>query len=169
MKVRTRSRSRGRRDKLGENHTFFADWTVRHPDNENGELLQHCGPWPISVAREKPTIGYPLAFDYPGAVAAEAKHGEVTIARFDGDHGKYSMFIGEAVTTEGPYNRGTYVWSKVNDWTKWERKLVEGPFVHHVSGCYGHYGEIIAEACKYIPNVEVCFAENGDEIMKRWG
>ena len=27
--------------------SFFADWTVRHPDNENGELLQHCGPWPM--------------------------------------------------------------------------------------------------------------------------
>lgn len=26
--------------------SFFADWTVRHPDNENGELLQHCGPLP---------------------------------------------------------------------------------------------------------------------------
>ena len=38
--------------------TFFADWTVRHPDNENGELLQHCGPWPISCAACKPTIGY---------------------------------------------------------------------------------------------------------------
>lgn len=38
----------GRNDK----RSFFADWTVRHPDNENGELLQHCGPWPISVAQE---------------------------------------------------------------------------------------------------------------------
>lgn len=34
---------------MDENRSFFADWTVRHPDNENGELLQHCGhgrfPW----------------------------------------------------------------------------------------------------------------------------
>ena len=29
----------GRNDK----RSFFADWTVRHPDNENGELLQDCG------------------------------------------------------------------------------------------------------------------------------
>ena len=26
---------------------FFADWTIRHPDEPNGELLQHCGPWPL--------------------------------------------------------------------------------------------------------------------------
>ena len=36
--------------------SFFADWTIRHPDNPNGELLQHCGPWPISVAKETPKI-----------------------------------------------------------------------------------------------------------------
>ena len=61
------------------------------------------------------------------------------------------------------------MWIKVNNWEKWERKLVEGPFVHHVTGCYAHCGEIIAEACKYIPELDVCFAENEDEIMKRWG
>ncbi len=26
---------------LDDTRSFFADWTVRHPDNENGELLQH--------------------------------------------------------------------------------------------------------------------------------
>lgn len=29
---------------MGETRSFFADWTIRHPDVENGELLQHCGP-----------------------------------------------------------------------------------------------------------------------------
>ena len=71
---------------MDEARTFFADWTVRHPDNDNAELLQHCGPWPISCASCKPTIGYPLAFDYPGAVEAQAKHGEMTLCRFDGDN-----------------------------------------------------------------------------------
>lgn len=74
---------------LDDTRSFFADWTIRHPDMENGELLQHCGPWPISCAKEKPQITYPLAFDHPGAITAEAKHGEVTLARFDGDEGEY--------------------------------------------------------------------------------
>ena len=26
---------------MGEKRGFFADWTIRHPDIENGELLQH--------------------------------------------------------------------------------------------------------------------------------
>ena len=81
---------------LEGHRSMFADWTVRHPDNENGELLQHCGPWPISVAREKPTICVPVAFPYNGAVSAEAKHGNLTLARFDGDNGEYSLLLGLA-------------------------------------------------------------------------
>ena len=46
---------------LGRHRGMFADWTVRHPDNENGELLQHCGPWPVSVAKEsRPSVILPL-------------------------------------------------------------------------------------------------------------
>ena len=98
---------------MDETRSFFADWTVRDPDNENGELLQHCGPWPISVAKEKPTIGYPLAFDYPGAVEVEAKHGDMTLCRFDGDNGEYSLLLGHAKGIDGPYTKGTYVWVEV--------------------------------------------------------
>ena len=81
---------------MGETRSFFADWTIRHPDIKNGELLQHCGPWPISVAGETPKITYPLAFDHPGAITAEAKHGDITLARFDGDNGEYSLLLGNA-------------------------------------------------------------------------
>ena len=28
---------------MGQVRSFFADWTIRHPDCPNGELLQHCG------------------------------------------------------------------------------------------------------------------------------
>ena len=55
---------------MGEKRSFFADWTIRHPDVANGELLQHCGPWPISVAKETPKLTYPLAFDHPGSITA---------------------------------------------------------------------------------------------------
>ena len=92
---------------MGEMRSFFADWTIRHPDIENGELLQHCGPWPVSVAKEKPELTYPLAFDYPGSLTAEAKHGEVTLCRFDGDNGEYSLLLGNANGVDGPKCMGT--------------------------------------------------------------
>lgn len=135
---------------LGGTRSFFADWTVRHPDHENGELLQHCGPWPISVAKEKPTIGYPLAFDYPGAVEAEAKHGDMTLCRFDGDNGEYSLLLGNAKGIEGPYTKGTYVWVEVENWKRLEYKLVSGPYIHHCVGIHGDAVPVLYEACKYI-------------------
>ncbi len=130
--------------------SFFADWTVRHPDNENGELLQHCGPWPISVAQEKPTIGYPLAFDHPGAVEAQAKFGDVTLARFDGDNGEYSMLLGNAKGVEGPYTKGTYLWVEVANLKRLEAKIVEGPYIHHCVGIHENVVPVLYEACKYI-------------------
>lgn len=135
---------------MDETRTFFADWTVRHPDNENGELLQHCGPWPISVAKEKPAIGYPLAFDYPGAVEAEAKHGEMTLCRFDGDNGQYSLLLGKARGIDGPYTKGTYVWVEVEDLKCLENKLVCGPYIHHCVGIHKNVVPILYEACKYL-------------------
>ena len=114
---------------MGETRSFFADWTIRHPDNANGELLQHCGPWPISVARETPKITYPLAFDYPGAITAEAKHGDVTLARFDGDNEEYSLLLGNAKGIDGPKGMGTYLWVEVDNIKRLEAKIVEGPYI----------------------------------------
>lgn len=133
-----------------DTRSFFADWTVRHPEDDNGELLQHCGPWPISVAREKPSICYPLAFDYPGAVAAEAKHGDVTLCRFDGDNGEYSLLLGEAKGINGPYTKGTYLWVEVENLKRLEAKLVEGPYIHHCVGIHKNVIPVLYESCKYI-------------------
>lgn len=130
--------------------TFFADWTVRHPDNENGELLQHCGPWPLSLAMEKPTLGVPVAFKHTGAVSAQCKHGEVTLARFDGDNGNYSLLMGTAKGIEGPYTKGTYLWVEVANLRRLEHKLVTGPYIHHCTGVHGDVVPILYEACKYI-------------------
>lgn len=135
---------------LDDTRSFFADWTVRHPDNENGELLQHCGPWPISVAQEKPTIEKPLVFDYPGSVAALAKHGNMTLARFDGDNGEYSLLLGNAKGIDGPYTKGTYVWVEVDNLKRLEDKLVCGPYIHHCVGIHKDVVPVLYEACKYI-------------------
>lgn len=135
---------------MDTNRSFFADWTVRHPDDENGELLQHCGPWPLSCASCKPTIGYPLAFSHPGAVEAEAKHGLMTLCRFDGDNGAYSLLLGNAEGVDGPYTKGTYVWVKVANWKRLEAKIVEGPYIHHCVGIHKDVVPVLYEACKYL-------------------
>ena len=135
---------------MNERRVMFADWTVRHPDNDNGELLQHCGPWPISVAKEKPTICVPVAFPENGAVSAEAKHGPMSLVRFDGDDGNYSLLLGHAKGIEGPWTRGTYVWVEVNNLKRLEAKIVEGPYIHHVAAIHGDVVPVVYEACKYL-------------------
>lgn len=135
---------------MNERRVMFSDWTVRHPDNENGELLQHCGPWPISVAKEKPTICVPVAFPQNGAVSAEAKHGLMSLVRFDGDDGKYSVLLGHARGIDGPWTRGTYVWVEVNNLKRLEAKVVEGPYIHHVAAIHGDVVPVVYEACKYL-------------------
>ena len=149
---------------MNDNRTFFADWTVRHPDNENGELLQHCGPWPISCASCKPTIGYPLAFDHPGAVEAPAKLGELTLCRFEGDNGEYSMLMGNAKGIEGPYTKGTYMWVEVKNWKRLEAKIVEGPYIHHCVGIHKDIVPVLYEACKYIGVQADLYDDNEEEI-----
>ena len=135
---------------MGKSQTLFADWTVRHPDNENGELLQHCGPWPLSLAREKPVLGVPVAFSYPGSVSAECRHGELTLARFDGDNGEYSLLLGNARGIDGPYTKGTYLWVEVENLKRLEYKLVKGPYIHHCTGVHGDVVPVLYEACQYI-------------------
>lgn len=135
---------------MDETRTFFADWTVRHPDIANGELLQHCGPWPVSVAKEKPVLTYPLAFEHPGALTAEAKHGEVTLCRFDGDNGEYSLLLGRAKGVDGPKCMGTYLWVEVENIKRLEAKIVEGPYIHHCVGIHKDIVPVLYEACKYI-------------------
>lgn len=135
---------------MGRASSFFADWTVRHPDNENAELLQHCGPWPLSVAQTKPVLGYPLAFTHPGAVEALAKPGEITLARFDGDNGEYSLLLGNAKAVDGPFTKGTYMWVEVENLDRLEDKVVCGPYIHHCTGIHGDVVPVLYEACKYM-------------------
>lgn len=136
---------------MNRSRSFFADWTVRHPDNPNGELLQHCGPWPISIAKDKPELTCPIAFKDEGSLSAEAKPGnKLTITRFDGDHGEYSLLLGNAKTVEGPHILGTYMWIEVENIKRLEEKIVTGPYIHHCVGVYEDVVPVLYEACKYI-------------------
>jgi L-fucose isomerase-like protein len=135
---------------MGETRSFFADWTIRHPDIANGELLQHCGPWPISVAKERAKLTYPLAFEHPGSLAAEARHGKITLCRFDGDNGEYSLLLGGAKGVDGPKCMGTYLWIEVENIKRLEEKIVTGPYIHHCVGVHKDVVPVLYEACKYI-------------------
>jgi L-fucose isomerase-like protein len=150
---------------------FFADLTIRHPENDNAELLWHCGNAAYSLAYDEglSRLENTAIFEHhcPGAGHFRLKDGDLTLCRFDGDHGNYHLFIGEAKTTEGPMVNGSYVWIQVNDWPKWERRLVTGPYVHHISGVHAKVAPVLYETCKYIEGLEADPIEPSvDEIEK---
>ena len=81
---------------------------------------------------------------------AQAKLGNLTLARFDGDNGAYSLLLGRAKGIEGPYTKGTYVWVEVENLKRLEAKLVEGPYIHHCVGIHKDVVAVLYEACKYM-------------------
>ena len=130
----------------GAEPVFLADLTQRHPTNDNAELLWHCGPFPKGL--KKPG-GHAFLSESMGQW--ELKDGPLTLLRFDGCRGSYQLLAGSAHTCPGPLTNGNYVWAEVDDWPRWERKLVCGPYIHHVACVYGDYTDAIEEACKYLP------------------
>ncbi len=135
---------------MGETPTFFADLTIRHPENDNAELLWHCGPFPYSIKAEDSKA----KIDNMCRAEWGLKSGEITIARFDSIAGDYSLLSGNAMGIDGPRTFGTYLWMEVDDWSKWEEKIVFGPYIHHVVGIHGDYSQVLMEACKYIPGLK---------------
>lgn len=156
---------------MNEAPTFLADLTIRHPENPNGELLFHCGNFPVSLSVEsKPKLRNHFLFDdhAPGTHEGEIRGGDLTLARFDGDNGDYSLFLGKARGIQGPYTRGSYVWVEVNDWPLWEEKLVKGPYVHHAVGIHANVIPALYEACAYIPGLTPDPVDPTEAEIRAW-
>lgn len=133
----------------GREVPLFGEFTVRHPQNENAELLWHCGPFPYSIKAEGEKASL-----FNTKPSFRARDGKYTIARFQADGGEYRLLGGEYKTTEGPYTFGTYMWAEFKDWPAIEKKLIDGPYIHHMTELYGEYAEELEEFCKYIPGLE---------------
>lgn len=133
---------------FGQKATFFADLTIRHPENDNAELLWHCGPFPYVLKHKDSNASM-----YMGKGSWKLQDGNITLTRFDAMNGEYRLFSGEGKTCDGPETTDTYVWFETDCWERWEEVLINGPYIHHVSGIYGNYSEVLNEACKYMPGV----------------
>ncbi len=138
---------------------FFPEFTARHPENENAILLWHGGA-PFSLRH--PAVDKLECFppwilkDLPGATPKMLlKDGPLTVCRFDGERGEYVLGVGTGSTVPGPQTRESYVWMEVDDWPRWERTIMEGPYIHHCSAVYDHCADALEEACKFIPGLAV--------------
>jgi L-fucose isomerase-like protein len=130
---------------LYESSCFLADLTIRNPQNDNSELLWHCGPFPFSLKAPESSAALDM-----GQGQYELKQGNLTLARFDDINGTYVLFTGEGKTSTGPRSGGTYVWLEVDNWKRWEEKLIFGPYIHHIGGIYGSYLPVLREVARYL-------------------
>ena len=151
---------------------FFADLTVRHPTTDNAELLWHCGNFAPSLARDPEncnlsTVTLGNGKCVPSESQWEIRHGDITLCRFDGDHGEYQLLMGEGRGVDGPETIGTYCWFEADNWAKWEHKLVTGPYIHHVAGVHGKFAPVLFEACKYL-GIKADPAEPGAEALEAY-
>jgi len=135
---------------MGKKVPFFGEFTVRHPEDKNTELLWHCGPFAYSLKKEGSQ-----AKEVNMRQWFEVKEGVFTAARMDQDKGEYKFLAGVCESADGPYSFGTYLWAKFENLSKWEHKLIEGPYIHHMAEIEGDYTETIKEFCKYIPNLKL--------------
>ncbi len=138
---------------LGEGKPLFGEFTVRHPENKNAELLWHCGPFPLSQKAES-------GIDSTARLVNQrswfrAKDGTYTVARMDQESGEYMILPLVCKTTEGPQTHGTYLWGEFEDLQKVEDRIIEGPYIHHFVEVEGDYTKEIAEFCKYFSNLKV--------------
>ena len=135
---------------------FLADVTVRHPTDDNGVLIWHCGA-PLSLAKPGCQLKLGRHWILPSPVSGMThfplRDGNMTVMRFDGDRGVYKVAFGQGVSMDGPYTQNNYVWMKVDNWPHWERTLIQGPWIHHTATAYDHCGDVIEEALRYVPGV----------------
>jgi L-fucose isomerase-like protein len=137
--------------------SFIPDVTIRHPENDNAVLLWHAD---APLALRHPDA--PVKIDLPwilqglptGLVHFRLKDGPLTLCRFEGDARGYRLGCGHGRTVPGPYTQEFYTWMEVDDWPRWERRLICGPYIHHCSCIYDHCAEVLEEATRYIPRLE---------------
>lgn len=138
---------------FGEGKPLFGEFTVRHPENKNAELLWHCGPFPLSQKAKSGVDSTARLVNQRSWF--RAKDGEYTVARIDRENGEYMILPLNAKTTVGPQTHGTYIWAEFENLQKIEDRLLDGPYVHHFVEILGDYRKEIEEFCKYFPNLKV--------------
>jgi len=133
---------------------YLSEFTVRHPEDDNAVLLWHAGaPLSMRDPAVRPRLGKHWILPSPlsGMTHFPLRRGRITVARFDGDGGEYLLAVGEGDAVDGPATLNNWVWMRVNDWPRWERTLMHGPWIHHVAMGYGAIADALEEACRFIP------------------
>jgi len=147
---------------------FFPDITMRHPTNDNAELLWHCGVFPGNTATKecKPEIGCNFDEDRPTVSNFKVESGDITICRFDGIQDNYQLLMAQGKSVDGPMTKGSYGWFEFENWPQLEHKLIYGPYIHHCAAVYAKVSPVLFEACRYIPGLQADPISPGSQALE---
>lgn len=147
-----------RRATYGAGPVHLTEFTNRHPTDDNAVLMWHAGA-PTQYLHPQSRIRLGRHWILPSPLAGmphfKMRDGDITVVRFDGDRGEYRLAVGQGRSIPGPDTLNNWTWMQVNDWPRWERTLVEGPYIHHIAMAYGQVGDALAEAARFIPGLGV--------------
>ncbi|MBR4116987.1 MAG: hypothetical protein IKK65_02785 [Clostridia bacterium] len=135
---------------LGKGKPIFGEFTVRHPEKKNAELLWHCGQFPLSQKAEDCEAKLVNQREW-----FRGKYGTYTAVRIDQEYGNYMMLPLLCNTTDGPKTSGTYIWAEFDNLPAVENRLMQGPYIHHFIEIEGNYMDELQEFCKFVPEIKV--------------
>ena len=136
---------------LGKGRPLFGEFTGRHPENRNAELLWHCGPFPVSEMAEG-TKGAPCE---PARMAQRKRRRVHGCPYRPGARGLYDT------AAYLPHDRGTadpryiHMGRVCKNLQAVEEQTADGPYIHHFVEMRGDYRKEIKEFCKYVPALTV--------------
>ena len=142
-----------------EQPSFLPEYTMRHPDNDNAVLLWH-GVAPRSLRHPgapKIRVGAPWILKGlpPSSPRSGSATGRSRCAGSTATPAATGSASAQGRTVPGPATREFYAWMEVDDWPRWERRIMQGPYIHHCSAVYDHCADVLEEACRYIPHLVV--------------
>ena len=82
----------------------------------------------------------------------------------NGDNGEYSLLLGTAKGIDGPYTKGTYLWSRSRTGRSWKRRSSKAPISTTAPASHGDVVARLYEACKYIGVKPDLYDDNDEEI-----
>lgn len=156
---------------MGESKVLFPDITIRHPANDNAELLWHCGPFPMGEKKNSCQASlsdehYNFNNGCPGCGEFQMRDGKITMVRFDGAKGVYGIMAAQGKTVEGPHTRGTYLWAEFENWPKIEYTIAKSFYCHHAAVVYGEIAPVLYEVSKYLDLKFDALGPSEEEIEK---
>ena len=135
----------------------LADWNNLHNEDDELANLWHCGVFPKTFAKGKPTLGYQIIMVSSGGAKREnaecvvefvCRPSPVTLCRVTQDpDGPWKVMLAEGRIEDNPAETfGAYGWCRIANLQRLYRDVLLRHFPHHVAITQSRVGNVLWEA-----------------------